>query len=321
METTPATLFYSAPLTPGGRVDNWHYDAVSRPPDTIKNFLAVKINVDVGDVRKAEDINPTIDVCGFQKFDFPSRVDQKNFMRHGADSIEAYIQETGNFLKDALGADDVLHFDTCIRQRDTEAPANIKDDPFVGPYQRVHVDQNPASALARLKYHGGPDLKPRRFQIINVWRPFIEPVRNFPLALLDYRSLDPYEDLVITRRMLPDWMHKNYAQDLEGYSVKHNERHRWYHWSALTPEEVVIFKCHDSASKSLILSHQRALKIEQALAEGSDIRTVQTDLPSLEGELMDIAGVCPHTAFFDEQGPATGHLRSSADLRFLVLYN
>lgn len=327
METTSATLFYSAPLTPGGREDNWRYDGVRSPPEVFTNFLRVGVEVEVTDVRTAQDLNPTIDTCGFQKFDFPSRVDQKDFMNYGAGSIDAYVQETMNFLKDALGADEVLHFDTCIRKRDTENPVKPKDDPFVGPYQRVHVDQNPASALARLKYHGGPDRKPRRFQIINVWRAFIEPVRNFPFAVLDYRSLDPYEDLVITRRFLPGWMHKNYAQDREGYSLKYNERHRWHHWSAMAPEELLIFKCHDSASKSLILSHRRAaLRVEQGLAESSDIGALQDILPSLDNELLDselidVAGVCPHSAFFNVNGPATGHLRSSADLRFLVLYN
>jgi cephamycin C biosynthesis protein len=315
METTPATLFYSAPLTPGGREDNWQCDAASHPPDVISNFLTVKTKVEVGDVRTAEDLHPTIDACGFQKFDFPTRVDQKDFMNHGAGSIEAYIQETKDFLKDVLSADEVLHFDTCIRQKDTEAPVKLVDNPFVGPYQRVHVDQNPASARARLKHHAGPDREVRRFQIINVWRAFVEPVKNFPLALLDYRSLDPYVDLVVTRRILPEWMHERWVQDREGYSLKHREEHRWYHWSALTPKEVVIFKCHDSASRSLALSHQRTQSAAQGLADSSDAA------PATDDELMDIAGLCPHTAFFDARGPATGHLRSSADLRFLVLYN
>jgi hypothetical protein len=36
--------------------------------------------------------------------------------------------------------------------------------------------------------------------------------------------------------------------------------------------------------------------------------------------LLDVAGLCPHTAFFDPQGPAKGPLRSSLDVRALVLY-
>jgi cephamycin C biosynthesis protein len=249
-----------------------------------------------------------MDGWGFQKYDFPTQVDQKDFLNHGQASIEAYVEETKDFLKMALGADDVVHFDTCVRQKDTETPVKLVDNPFVGPYQRVHVDQNPASARARLGYHAGSARQVRRFQIINVWRAFVEPVKNFPLALLDYRSINPGEDLVVTRRILPEWMHQRWVQDREGYSLQHREAHRWYHWSALTPQEVVLFKCHDSASKSLALCHDGPDADDAATADSRDNGT-------------DIAGLCPHTAFFDARGPAKGHLRSSADLRFLVLYN
>jgi cephamycin C biosynthesis protein len=302
MENTPTTLFYSAPLTPGGREDNWQCDAASRPPEVICNFLTVGIDLGVNDLRTVQGEQPTLDGWGFQKFDFPTAVDQQDFINYGDASIEAYIAETKDFLKRTLGADNVVHFDTCIRQKDTEAAVKLVNNPFVGPYQRVHVDQNPTSAQARLDHHVGPGTQVSRFQIINVWRAFVEPVKNFPLALLDYRSLDPVEDLVVTRRILPEWMHQRWVQDREGFSLKHRDTHRWYHWSGLTPDEVVLFKCHDSASRSLITSHGSVEK-------------------GREGGLMDVAGVCPHTAFFDAQGPSVGHLRSSADLRFLVLYN
>jgi len=55
-------------------------------------------------------------------------------------------------------------------------------------HQRVHVDQSPNAARARAASHGlGREF--RRFQIINTWQPLIEPVRNFPLAMCDYRSV------------------------------------------------------------------------------------------------------------------------------------
>lgn len=302
MESAPTTLYYSAPLTPGGRVDNWQCDAATRPPEVICNFRTVGVELGVNDLRTAPDLSPTLDGWGFQKYDAPTAVDQKDFLEYGNASIEAYIEETKDLLKNVLGADDVVHFDTCIRQKDTESAVKLVNNPFVGPYQRVHVDQNPTSAQARLDHHASHARHVSRFQIINVWRAFVEPVKNFPLALLDYRTVDPVEDLVVTRRILPEWMHQRWVQDREGFSLKHSDAHRWYHWSGLMPEEVILFKCHDSASKSLLASHG-------SVPAGTD------------SGLRDVAGVCAHTAFFNAQGPATGHLRSSADLRFLVLYN
>ncbi|MCD9006292.1 hypothetical protein LDO31_08595 [Luteimonas sp. XNQY3] len=302
METVSTTLYYSAPLTPGGREDNWQCDAATNPPAVICNFLTVGVELGVTDLRSARDAHPTLDSAGFQKFDVPTAVDQQGFLDYDNAAMEHYIAETVEFLRAHLGADDVIHFDTCIRRKDTRTEVKLVSNPFVGPYQRVHVDQDPVSAQARIDHHVGRDRRFRRFQIINVWRAFLDPVKNYSLALLDYRSIDPSADLVVTQRILPDWMHQRWVQDREGFSLKHKDSHRWYHWSGLGPGELVLFKCHDSASDSLMKAHG-----------GSVARDGQ--------ERLDVAGVCPHTAFFDPHGPSEGHLRSSADLRFLVLYN
>jgi hypothetical protein len=42
-----------------------------------------------------------------------------------------------------------------------------------------------------------------RFQILNVWRPLVDPVEDYPLALCDARSLTP-ADLVDTERRAPN---------------------------------------------------------------------------------------------------------------------
>jgi len=62
---------------------------------------------------------------------------------------------------------------------------------------------------------------------------------------------------------------------------------------------VIVFKCYDSASRDLTL-----------LSEGVERRG-----------LIDVAGLCPHTAFFDESGPSTGRLRMSLEVRALLFYD
>ncbi|MGJ4931577.1 CmcJ/NvfI family oxidoreductase [Bradyrhizobium sp. HKCCYLS2038] len=308
MEMACGTLYYSAPLTPGGREDNWHYDAVSDPPNVTSNFLTTGIDVDVTDLRSVA-LRPTLDVWGFEKLDFPTGVNQADLSDSDPEAINAYCDETTSYLKAVLGADEVVLFDTVIRHKDTESPAKPNGSPFVAPYMRVHVDQNPRSALARLKHHVGFDAKLRRFQILNVWRPLVIPVRNYPLALCDYQTLNPERDLISTRRLLPEWMHELWVQDREGYSLKHHPNHRWYYWRHLTPDEAIVFKCHDSASISLALG-----------PEGRDARK-QDLVGSAEFDLLDVSGVCPHTAFFDPLSQDQGHLRSSVDVRMLALYN
>jgi cephamycin C biosynthesis protein len=263
--------------------------------------------MEVTDLRSAT-LNPTLDLWGFEKYEFPTRVSQIDLSNSDADAINLYRDETISHLKALLGADDVVLFDSVVRHKDTEAPARPSGSPFVAPYMRVHVDQNPRSALARLKQHVGFSSEICRFQILNVWRPLVIPVMNYPLALCDYRSLNPNNDLVATRRLLPEWMHELWVQDREGYSLKHSAEHRWYFWRFLAPDEMIVFKCHDSASRTLALGQ-----------EGRDAR--KQDIPgSTEFSLLDVSGLCPHTAFFDRQSPTVGHLRSSIDVRVLALY-
>lgn len=283
MSTVSSPLYYSAPLTPASEGD-WCIDSVSRPPEVLFNFRKVAVDMTITDLRDGA-MEPRLDDTGFEKVVAPSGIDQHALLA----GATGYQRETGELLKSHIGADEVLFFDSTLRQEGTSLAAGLSHQPA---HLRVHVDQNPNSARARAVRHG-QGRRFRRFQIVNVWRPLIEPVRNFSLALCDYRSVNAAADLVVTKLDFPAWL-----SDRENYSVQHNPRHRWYYWHSLTPDEVILFKCYDSASRDL------------ALASGETER----------GELLDVAGLCPHTAFFDQRGPATGSLRISLEMRALLFY-
>lgn len=290
MARVSAPLYYSEPLTPTSPIDDWVIDAVTRPPETIWNFQQVGVATAITDLREG-DLAPRLDDMGFERVVSPLRVDAQALADEAPAALEAYQAEMRTLLTSLTGADAVVFFDATFRHEDPDAGRA----PAMRPaHLRVHVDQNPRSARVRATNHGGPDRAFRRFQIVNLWRPLLAPVRNFPLALCDYRSLDLATDLVPTRLHFPPWL-----KDRENYSLRFNARHRWYYWSALSPDEALIFKCHDSASRGL------------ALASGV----------TAHDDLLDVAGLCPHSAFFDEQGPTTGRLRLSLELRALLFYD
>lgn len=296
MANVSATLNYSAPLHPGGPVDDWVIDAVSRPPETLWSFRQVAVETSIRDLR-AGGPTPRLDDMGFERVVAPTRVDQRTLSlveceaEQVVPALAAYQAETEALLTGLTGADAVVFFDATLRHEDTTIP---RAPTARAPHLRVHVDQNPRSARARATNHGGADRRFRRFQIVNIWRPLLEPVRNYPLALCDYRSLDLAVDLVPTRLSFPPWL-----KDRENYSVQRDARHRWYFWGALSPDEVLVFKCYDSASRGL------------ALASGGTERA----------DLRDVAGLCPHSAFFDPGAPASGRLRVSLELRALLFYD
>jgi len=165
------------------------------------------------------------------------------------------------------------------------------------PVQRVHVDQTPASSHTRVSRHVQPPQPYQRFQIINVWRPIGNTVYDFPLAVCDFRTVDVNSDLVPTTLVYP-----KPTPDGETYSVKHNDNHRWYYWSEMTPNDVLLLKCYDSASRELT-------KVKESAAE--------VDVT----QLRDVAGLTPHTAFKDEEGVKKGIKRQSIEVRALVFYD
>nr|CCB84778.1 CmcJ protein [Streptantibioticus cattleyicolor NRRL 8057 = DSM 46488] len=290
MPTVTSLLYYSAPLTPPGRDDDWCIDALSRPPEVLFNFRKVGVETPITDLRHST-LTPRLDDMGFHMTVHPTAVDQRDLLADSRPAYRRYRQETAELLTALTGADEVRFFDATVRHQD----AGDQGDPsYQSPHLRVHVDQSPRSAWARVAGHDGAPRAFRRFQIVNVWRPLVGPVRNYPLALCDYRSLDLTADLVPTRLRFPAWL-----KDRENYSVRHNPAHRWYYWGSLTPDEVVLFKCYDSASRGL------------APLGGEAARS----------GLLDVAGLSPHTAFYDETAAGTGHLRTSLEMRALVFHH
>ena len=123
------------------------------------------------------------------------------------------------------------------------------------PFQnRVHIDQTPKASVNRVYRHLGDDaerLLKSRVRLINVWRPIQNPVAHHPLAVADWRSVNPDKDLIVNRLIYPHF-------EGETYSVKHNPEHKWYFLSDQTPEEVLLIKCFDSETDKARLTPHSA---------------------------------------------------------------
>ncbi|KAG8214567.1 hypothetical protein J3R82DRAFT_9630 [Butyriboletus roseoflavus] len=157
-----------------------------------------------------------LDVSGFQFVHHPSV--EKDFADE--DKIKTvYYTEVEDILKKYAGAKRVFIFDHTIRRSSVAQTAPSKA-PLRGPVQRVHVDQTFVAAAERVEHHLGDEaerLLKGRYRIINVWRPIANPVAHNPLAVADYRSVDPDKDLISTRHI---YAHREGAT----FSVKYNPR-------------------------------------------------------------------------------------------------
>ena len=201
---------------------------------------AVKIvAVDVEDARDRHDndvgrefgMHPS----GFDLLEFPTRV--ANFLDSGQIEL-TYESELEAFLRATTGCNRVHIFDHTVRASDSglREIKNIRE-----PASLVHNDYTSNSGFVCLRENLGEDaenLSNGRFQIVNVWRPLVDPVEDYPLALCDARSVD-LSQLIDTERRAA-----NHIGEVQ--LAVHDPAQHWFYYSAMRPPEVLLFKTFDS---------------------------------------------------------------------------
>ena len=203
---------------------------------------------------------------GFELLKFPTAVD--SFL-DPAQIETVYEAEIEGFLKAVTGCYRVHIFDHTVRASDPELREikNIREPAYL-----VHNDYTSNSGFVCLQENLGEDaetLARGRFQIINVWRPLVDPVEDFPLALCDARSLTT-EDLVDTERRAP-----NHVGEIQ--LALHDPRQHWYFYSQMRPPEVLLFKTFDSIDGGVHpCSIHSAIRLPDAPVDARPRESVET---------------------------------------------
>lgn len=181
---------------------------------------------------------PSLDAQGFTFRQHPTRV--RDFY-DTAEVETVYYGELDRLLKDVTGARSILIFDHTVRG---EAVPSCTGTRIQEPVHRVHNDYTRESGLRRIH-----DLLPRRTASrllkhrvleVNVWRPIRGPLKSCPLAVCDASSMRP-DDFVAC-----DLYYRDRVGEI--YYVKYRERHRWYYYPDMRPDEALLLKCFDSDS-------------------------------------------------------------------------
>ncbi|CAI6342580.1 unnamed protein product [Periconia digitata] len=261
-----ASLSFYAPPEDGSRPHNYVEPPTDGRPQ--RNFGSAWHSVTLSDLR-GQETNFNLDDNAFDTLsNIPSA--EHDFTSESRIK-EVYYPEVEALLLDRIpGAKRVLLFDHTIRRSNPDAPR--------APVTRVHIDQTPSSAAARVRHHlplEADTLLQGRYRIINVWRPLNRgPVMGHPLAVADSATVRD-EDLVGVEHRYPDRVGETAA-------VQFDEGQRWYYWSGMTGDERLLLKCFDSD-------------------EGVGGR-----------------GRVPHTAFVDPRTPEGAVGRESIEVRALV---
>jgi len=158
-----------------------------------------------------------------------------------------YRAEAGELVRQALGADEIVTLGWVIRR------ANQALDGAQPPASDVHVDIHPGRTHDRLSAASPRGEPYQRAVMTSLWRAFSPPPQDWPLALLDYRSVDDAEgepNLLLFVDKLPDPDNVPEIQDPDavpaGSIFAPRPRHRWWFFPDLTADEALLFKLHDT---------------------------------------------------------------------------
>ena len=158
-----------------------------------------------------------------------------------------YTSEVAGLVKEATGADEVVTLGWVIRR------ANKALDGAQPPASDVHVDMHPGRADDRMTAASPRGEPYKRAIMTSLWRAFSPPPQDWPLALLDYRSVDDAEgepNLLLFVDKLPDAGDIPEIEDPDarpaGSIFAPAPHHRWWFFPDLTADEALLFKLHDS---------------------------------------------------------------------------
>lgn len=248
-----APLDYQQYPTPGNlRVGRYIDRDLPSEPTHCDQHLQVDV-----DVRSARGLKTRLDREGFTLVNHPLP-GGANFDDEA--SIKAsYYEEVQNLVRRETGAATVYVFDHTLRCSSVQKlNALAQTSAAAGSVIRVHCDYTADSAPLRFRQLGHKEsytgakvslstvediiASGKRFAFINVWRSIDRenPVHVKPLAVCDWTSIDPDNELLLYELVYKDRVGENYSLSPENAS-----QHRWYYYPKMTADEAILFKVYD----------------------------------------------------------------------------
>jgi hypothetical protein len=176
--------------------------------------------------------NLSLDCEGFILAERPSAV--RDF--YDAEEVRrVYYPEVAILLTDITGARRAQVFEHDVRN-DARA---LHDKAVRTPVRVIHDDYTAKSTPERIRLYlpdEADELLQGRYAIINVWRAINHVPEATPLAVCDASSVAP-DDLIPTEEGVKH----------EVYMLRYQQRHRWFYFPRMRPEEALLLKCFDSA--------------------------------------------------------------------------
>jgi hypothetical protein len=219
------------------------------PTNIVKE--AVK-NVAVTDVR-SKITELSMNKHGFEVIDLGQKFEPSDF--YDDDWVRTiYYPSICQLVKEKLDAKEVRAYKHQLRYRHPGfGDMRLRGpDGYDPPIHQVHGDITPAYARSLFEEHWPREteaLREERLQVLNIWRPLVHTVEEWPLALCDCSSVDKERDVREADQVKKRKGSKESDNDfevIEGYVAFHHPNHAWYYLRDQTFHEGWLIKLYDS---------------------------------------------------------------------------
>ncbi|MBD3728092.1 MAG: hypothetical protein IE933_00100 [Sphingomonadales bacterium] len=233
--TTPrqveGELFYAVDT---GRVEGFHANDLSL--DTV---VKEAHRVPITDARTLPDA-PRLDIDGFELFPMPSAVsDWRDEQQAGS----LHPGEIAAFIERIAGCDAVVVTGPPIlRWGERSGEAGTRNNSYAA--RLVHSDMYFDAAIAQCaEINPHPERKVARCAHHNIWRAFSGPPIDVPLTICNAQTVRD-EDVIEASANFD--VGGEVVWKLPSMNFRFSPRHKWYYFSDMTPDEVLVFKRWDS---------------------------------------------------------------------------
>lgn len=199
-------------------------------------------------IQDARLLSSSLDREGFRLVSHPSGIDDFDGIELDPVANARYMAELSALLIKEVGASQVLLLGGA-KQRFGES-ATDKLAPLVNakPARYPHGDNTDTSSMELIKIFvetvAGMDMKRfSRYALYNLWRCVSPPPQDCPLAVCDAQSIAQTDEVPVTAVTM---VHGIGEVRHDTTSYLYNPDHRWYYYPDMTPDELIIFKTHDT---------------------------------------------------------------------------
>jgi len=236
-------------------------------------------------VRDGRQKGLKFDDNSFELVEQKTSLSTSDFYENPEKIITTYYNEMIELIKKETGAAHVIVFHHQVRNAklNTGGIQNL-NTPVQGYAAGIHTDSHVEHSDSMFNQYTTPEAMAKyrkgRYLYMNCWRNISEtPIANNHLAVLDQTSVTSPDDYLATDLFIMQGMHQQQYR----LTTRNSHRHRWYYYSQMKKNEVLMFKQFDSD-------------------------------PERSGRMSF------HTAFVDPQAPADAPVRESIEIRAFAFF-